>query len=656
MAGAHDITSIAGLCAYAAPAMTRLIDSAQGLVWVVAGEAAKQELHVGQWGLPAPPAAKECPPLILQDLASEGLRHRAAVDRAALGLAPGLAVAALDSVSLPLSPTFGCWMGVMHAQPSLSREQSLSLSILGRHIGVLLHRLYIDLERIGTESRYRTLIENIPAATYYRELDRPGEASFMSPQVEDILGYPPEAFVQGGASFVRSIVHEKDREAFIQGQEELIRSATTISGSFRMLHRDGHVVWVLNHVLVVPSESGGSTFVIGLIFDVTELKELEEQFRHSQKMEAIGRLAGGIAHDFNNLLAVIIGYSWLAVDAMPEDSPLREDIEEVIAAGERAKGLVSQLLAFSRRDVTQAALIQSADVLAGVQSMYGRIVHSSIDFSITMAPDLGLVYVDRGQLEQVLMNLLINACDAMPDGGALLLEAENVVLDELFKEILHGIEPGEYVSFSVRDTGSGMSKETQQKIFEPFFTTKPVGKGTGLGLSTAHGIVKQSNGAIWVYSELGLGTTIKVYLPRKYDDQQAPQPVLRSAQVPMGRSERILVVEDNAQLRNMLIKALRRLGYRVLDAHNGLIARRMFEQGERFELVLSDVIMPALGGLELMSWLHQHCPDQRILLMSGHTGGAAGEMSMEKWRSILLRKPFTLELLARKVHWMLGPQ
>ena len=654
MAGAEDITSLARLCEYAARAMARLVGPAQGLVWVVAGEAAGQELHFGQWGLPDNPAAKECPLLILQDLESEGMRHRTAVERSTLGLAPGLATAALESVSLPLSPTFGCWMGVLHEQPSLSREQSLSLSILGRHIGVLLHRLHIDIDRIGTESKYRTLIEHIPAATYYRELDRPGQASFMSPQIEDILGYPPQEFVEGGPAFVRSIVHEEDRGAFIQAQEDLIQHATTISGSFRMLHRDGRVVWVLNHVLVIPSESGGSPFVIGLIFDVTEFKELEIQFRHSQKMEAIGRLAGGIAHDFNNLLAVILGYSWLAADVIPDDSPFRDDIQEIIAAGERAKGLVSQLLSFSRRDVIQAALLDPAEVLDGMKSMYERIVHSTISFSIAVPPALGLVYVDRGQLEQVLMNLLINACDAMPGGGVLTLEAENVVLDDLFQESLSGIEPGEYVSFSVRDTGHGMTKEIQQKIFDPFFTTKPVGKGTGLGLSTVHGIVRQNNGAIWVYSELGLGTTIKVYLPRHYDGQEARVPACGSHQVPHGNQERLLVVEDDPQLRSMLVKALSRLGYQVFETHNGRVAQQMIEQGERFDLVLSDVVMPVLGGIELMRWIQEHEPGLHVLLMSGYAGDESSVHGAGSLIDISLKKPFTLDELARTVHGTLG--
>lgn len=655
MEQAHGITSVAQLSEHAAKGMTLLTGAALGLVWIVAGEPTKQAFRVGQWGLQDAPCAKECPPLILQDLKSEGLLHHTGVARATLGIPQGPAFSVLDSVSMWISPTFGLWLGVMDGQPALSRQQSLSLTIWGRHIGALMHRLYINIDRVETESRYRSLIENIPAATYYRELDRPGELTYISPQIKDIIGYSPEEFIQGGQTFSRSLIHPEDLEFFTRSQAAFTQDAKTVSGSYRMIHRDGHTVWVLNHVLVIDKDDGRPPFMIGLFFDVTEFKELEEQFRHSQKMEAIGRLAGGIAHDFNNLLAVILGYSSLAVDDMPEGSAFREDIEEVIAAGERAKGLVSQLLTFSRRDVTQAALIQPAGVLAGLKSMYGRIVHSAIDFSITVAPDLGLVYADRGQLEQVLMNLLINACDAMPAGGKLTLEAVNVDLDHLFKESLRGIEPGEYVAFSVQDTGSGMTQETQEKIFDPFFTTKPVGKGTGLGLSTAHGIIKQSNGAIWVYSELGLGTTIKVFLPRRYDDQQPPEPAPRSLQVPLGRQERVLVVEDNLQLRNMLIKTLGRLGYQVHDASNGLIAQRLLARGERFDLVLSDVIMPGLGGIELMLRIQQHSPDQRFLLMSGHTGNATDAMNMEKWSAILLRKPFTAELLAQKVYGMLNP-
>lgn len=395
--------------------------------------------------------------------------------------------------------------------------------------------------------------------------------------------------------------------------------------------------------------------------DVTKRKEVEEALRHSeeqlrqaQKMEAIGRLAGGIAHDFNNLLTAIKGHAELLLAEIDESSSKRADIEEIWKASERAAALTRQLLAFSRQQVSQPRVLNLNDVVNEIGSMLGRLIGEDVELVLLPDPDLGYVMADPGQMEQVLMNLAVNARDAMPRGGRLTIETSNVELaDDFPHRFAYDVRPGPYVMISVTDTGVGMDKEVQKRIFEPFFTTKEKGKGTGLGLSTVYGIVQQSGGYIWVDSRLGQGTTFKIYLPRVQAGPVEVEPVTVSPTSATG-SETILVVEDEPAVRALICKTLRKNGYTVLEAVNGRDAlRAASEHRGPLDLVLTDVVMPEMGGKELAERLSVSRPDTMIVFMSGYAESEIVHNGVLKPGTILLEKPFTPDSLARKVREVL---
>ncbi|OEU68702.1 MAG: hypothetical protein BA867_05375 [Desulfobacterales bacterium S5133MH16] len=381
-----------------------------------------------------------------------------------------------------------------------------------------------------------------------------------------------------------------------------------------------------------------------------EKLKLEAQLRQSQKMEAIGTLAGGVAHDFNNLLTVILGNAQLALMNVIKDNSLRKGIEEIKKAGEKAASLTHQLLAFSRKQIVQPKILDINELLTDMEKMLGRLIGEDIELLTIPASVLWQVEIDPGQIEQVLLNLAINARDAMPGGGKLTLETSNVELEDIYFRN-RGVEstPGPYVMLAVSDTGSGMDKETKEHIFEPFFTTKEVGKGTGLGLSTVYGIVKQNNGFIWVYSEPEQGTVFKVYLPKVKKDvdteEKEKKPVAK-----LDGSETVLIVEDNNSLRNLAQSALRRYGYKVLDAENGEDALRVCKEYDgQIDLMITDVVMPKMGGREAAKRLRPLYPQMKVIYMSGYTDNAIVHHGVLEPGLNFLEKPFTPETLARKV-------
>jgi PAS domain S-box-containing protein len=442
-----------------------------------------------------------------------------------------------------------------------------------------------------------------------------------------------------------------DRRALLAGRPTESEETT--------LHPDGlHTFITVKCPL--RAEEGKPYAVCGISTDVTHLKQMEEQVRQSQKMEAIGRLAGGIAHDFNNLLTAINGYSALALQQLDPRQELHQFVSEILHSGNRAAGLTRQLLAYSRKQQLAPRLWDLNVIVCELEGMLERLIGEDIRLEHQLSPEPALVKVDRGQVEQILLNLVVNARDAMPQGGTLLVQTAAVVLDAAFAAMHPEVSAGPHVMLAVTDTGTGMSPEVMSRIFEPFFTTKEVGKGTGLGLSVAYGIVKQSGGAISASSEGGRGTTFRIYLPRAEaaagergsGDQAAPPPRV-SEPDPYRGTETVLLVEDEDLVRMFACHALEAKGYRVLLAKNGREAQRAVEQaGMAVDLVITDVVMPELGGRELAAQLHASRPDLRVLFMSGYSD-AEGEHEPPKRDEDLLPKPFAPTELARKVREVL---
>lgn len=383
--------------------------------------------------------------------------------------------------------------------------------------------------------------------------------------------------------------------------------------------------------------------------EVAERKLAEEQLRHAQKMEAVGMLAGGVAHDFNNLLTAITGHSALAMRRLDQDDPLYPKLETINKAGERAAAVTRQLLAFSRKQIMQPKVLDLNQVVFELSKMLQPLIGEHIDLFTKLKPDLGKIKADPGQLEQVLMNLSVNARDAMPKGGKLTIETANVYLDEEYAGRHIAISPGRYVMLAVSDTGHGMDAQTQERIFDPFFTTKEVGKGTGLGLSTVYGIVKQSGGNIWVYSELGQGTTFKVYLPCVDRWAEEPESSVDRNKLSKG-NETVLLVEDEEMVREMAKEILEESGYQVLEAKHGHEALLIAEQHRgRIHLMLSDVVMPQMSGRELAEQFAPLRKDMKVLYMSGYTDDAIVHHGVLDEGMAFIEKPFTPNALALKV-------
>jgi signal transduction histidine kinase/CheY-like chemotaxis protein len=421
----------------------------------------------------------------------------------------------------------------------------------------------------------------------------------------------------------------------------------------KRLTKDGSLIDASISVAPLRDPQGAICGTVAVIADVTQQNMLEEEFRQSQKMEAVGRLAGGLAHDFNNSLTAITGYSELAIRSLKPGDPLLEDLEEIKKAGNSAAALTRQLLAFSRRQLLQPKVFHLNSVVSELEKMLKRLIGEDIKLSTVLDPELGNVKADAGQIEQVIMNLAVNARDAMPKGGKLIIETANVDLDGEYTGHHLSVTPGPYVMLAVTDTGSGMDPKTQERIFDPFFTTKELGKGSGLGLSMVYGIVKQSHGNIWVYSEVGRGTTFKIYLPRvsegepEYKRSREPEKTLRG-------SETVLLAEDEERVRKLARKALESYGYQVLEAANGGAALLICErhQGPIHQL-LTDVVMPEMSGHELVDRLAQLRPDMKVLYMSGYIDNFTMSQRGLDEHANFIQKPFSPDALARKVREVL---
>jgi len=398
----------------------------------------------------------------------------------------------------------------------------------------------------------------------------------------------------------------------------------------------------------------GEQCLLAVVDDITERRRLEAQLHQAQKMEAIGRLAGGVSHDFNNLLTSIMGYTELALLALHPGDPIRSDLEGIQKTAERAANLTRQLLAFARKQVINPTVLNLNDLILNVDKMLRRLIGEDIELVTLPAPDLGQVKADPGQLEQVLLNLAVNARDAMPTGGKLTIETANIVLGEDYAHQHPEVTPGEYTMLTISDTGTGMTEEVKSRIFEPFFTTKEKSKGTGLGLATCFGIVKQNDGHIWVDSELDRGTTFKICLPRVRKAVSPTIPQEKSGDLPRG-TETVLLVEDEPAVRDLAKRVLRGQGFKVLDAANGEEALRVVREhaGARIELLLTDVVMPRMGGRELADRLKATYPELKILFTSGYTDKANTHFGTLEPGMAFLQKPFTPEALIHQVREIL---
>lgn len=394
-------------------------------------------------------------------------------------------------------------------------------------------------------------------------------------------------------------------------------------------------------------------FVIAFVTDISLRKQLEDQLLHAQKMEAVGRLAGGVAHDFNNMVTVISGYNRMILDQISPMDPLHGYADEIQKASDRAAALTNQLLSFSRRQIMRPRILNVKDVVEHAEKMLRRLIGEDVDLVLDLSPDTGNILADPGQIEQLVVNLVVNSRDAMPTGGRVTIETQNTFLDESYARIRLGVKPGEFVMIAVTDNGHGMDAETKRRIFEPFFTTKPDGKGTGLGLATVYGTVKQSGGDIWVYSELNKGTTFKVYFPQ-VTSEAVPETTLGMA-VSAGGNETILLVEDEESVRNLTHRMLDQLGYNVLVAALGSEAIEIaIGHSGPIDLLLTDVVMPNMSGKQLADAVLATHPETSVIFVSGYTENAVVHHGVLGPGVEFLPKPFSREDLARKLRAVLG--
>jgi two-component system, cell cycle sensor histidine kinase and response regulator CckA len=499
----------------------------------------------------------------------------------------------------------------------------------------------------AAEASYSTLVEHAPVGIYRST----PAGRFLSANIAlaRLLGYDSVADVLGLDLTHDVYVDPAERQRLLERDTYTDREYDEVETTWK--RKDGGRLTVQLSVRAVRRGDGVVEYYETFVRDLTQQRGLEAQLLHAQKMEAIGRLAGGVAHDFNNLLTVILSYSDLLLEDLPAERGEREDIGEIRKAAVAASSLTRQLLAFSRQQVLQPLLLDVNSVVTATEKLLTRLLGEDVRLSTSLATGLGTVKVDPGQLEQIIMNLAVNARDAMPRGGRLTIETANVDMDEAYVRGHPVAQPGRYVMLAVSDTGTGMDAQTQARIFEPFFTTKEQGKGTGLGLATVYGIVKQSGGFIWVYSEVGHGTSFKIYLPR-VDEAAAPAPAPGDAVV--GGSETVLVVEDVAAVRAVTSEMLRRYGYSVLEAADAETALRLAGKHDgEIHLLLTDVVMPDASGRELADRLTKLRPRMKVLYMSGYTDDAVVRHGVLQQGIAFLQKPFTPESLARKLRTVL---
>ena len=519
---------------------------------------------------------------------------------------------------------------------------------------VLLFDMYVafqqaQLHRVrrkiaAREELFELISEN--AADMIAVVNADGTRAYNSPSYQRVLGYSTEE-LRGTVGFEQ--IHPDDRGKVVEAADDAKRSGHGKRVEYRMRHKDGHWVSLESSASVVRDSKGEVQRLVIVNRDITERQQLAQQLQMAQKVEAIGRLSGGIAHDFNNILGVIIGYTEALQKRMQPDNVFRDPIDEIQRAANRAASLTQQLLAFSRKQVLEPKILDLNSVIRDMEKMLGSMVGEHIELALALADSLGMVKADRTQLEQVIMNLCVNARDAMPEGGKIAIQTSNVFMGEANAARPAYMQPGNYVLLKVKDTGSGMTREVQAHIFEPFFTTKEKGKGTGLGLATVYGIVKQSGGYILVDSEPGKGAAFQIYLPLI----EAPAEIAKESPALVKRPRKaeatILLVEDEASLRKLTRDVLQETGYTVHEAVDATQALEVSKKFSGIDLLLTDVVMPGMSGRALADALAISHPDTRVLFMSGYTHGEIEKQGVIDAGVAILHKPFTREELIRRV-------
>jgi PAS domain S-box-containing protein len=506
----------------------------------------------------------------------------------------------------------------------------------------------IRKQLIAREELFRLITES--AADMIAVVSLSGERLYNSPSYERILGYTPKE-IEGTEGIEQ--IHPEDREKVMRAATEARRTGVGQSVEYRMQHKNGNWLVLESMASTIVDEQGLVEKLVIVNRDITNRKQLEEQFRQVQKMEAVGRLSGGVAHDFNNLLGVIIGYGEIVQESLDTAHPLRASVDEILKAGHRAASLTRQLLAFSRQQVLDPKVLDLNTVVKDMGKMLKRLIGEDVELSTDLDAGPARVKADESQIEQVVLNLAINARDAMPQGGKLTLATSTFHMDENFvRRYPYPVNMGDYILLRVSDTGSGMDARTRARIFEPFFTTKEKGKGTGLGLSMVYGIVKQSNGYIDVSSELGAGAAFHIYLPKV--DQAVDSSSSAATSPSLRGNETILLVEDDPSLRALAVHMLESFGYTVLESSSGAGALEISRQQRvHIHLLLTDVVMPGMSGRVLAEQLLAQSPHLVVLYISGYTGQTVGAHGVLAEGSYFLPKPFTREALARKIREVL---
>ncbi|MGB9234910.1 MAG: ATP-binding protein, partial [Terriglobales bacterium] len=557
--------------------------------------------------------------------------------------------------SSPITSQDGTILGtfaIYYREPRTPDAQHVQLVAHATHLAALaIERNRDKTELRAAEDRYRTLVERLPAITYIAELGAEGPWHYVSPQIQTILGFSPEEWLSDPCNWINHIHHE-DREIAFGAEKQFQETRQLFHAEYRMIARDGRVLWFRDEGVLLPGDDS-AILMQGVMHDITDRRRLEEQLRHSQKMQAVGQLAGGVAHDFNNLLMLIHAHNERLRGRFVPQDPAYKDTLDIERAVTQAAALTRQLLTFSRRQLLQLRVLDLNTVLTEMSTMLQRLIANQIVLDVVPHETPQFVKADPGQLGQVILNLAVNARDAMPEGGKLTIATRTAELKQPLAAREGEIPAGKYVLLTVGDTGIGMSTDVLNHVFEPFFTTKRLGQGTGLGLAIVYGVVKQTGGWICVHSEPGRGTTFEIYFPMAEQGTEVTHKKRKHSASEARGTETILLVEDQKEILELVHEALKRSGYSVLCAADGNRALEIAKQQTNpIDLLVTDILMPGLGGYDLANRLTHLRPGMKIMFMSGNPDEAFLRGDLDA-NTVVLQKPFPLDTLLRKVRHVL---